>query len=360
MFKVLLIHHCVLSIVTITVFSSLYTVFNNDPAKAISWINYDTVITQNNKSFLISFPNDWKLEDYSLSGNDGSLLLGLNPPHNPLDYSSKFTIGIEKSNIETNLTEYTDQAIKLLKKKLAGFKLIDLVPVIFSGKQGERILYSHFLDNRQIQVMQIWLKDGLETYILTFATKPDYYQYFNPLVNQILDSFKISQSKSKIASSPVIKFNNFVLPEEFEIQYPPEWRVDQKNNRVSLISPISGPGDHYLERIDIYLTNSGIRTNSTYSNITLNLNNELFSELNYIQKNLRSLDLISIINIKHSQGMIKVITYTYESNIGPTFVREFLFENGQKHALLVFSASVDEYSTVLPQVNQMVKGFKFR
>lgn len=117
MFKVPLIHHCVLSIVTITLFSSLYTVFNNDPAKAISWTNYDTVITQNNKSFLISFPNDWKLEDYSLSGNDGSFLLGLNPPHNPLDYSSKFTIGIEKSNIETNLTEYTDEAIKLLKKK---------------------------------------------------------------------------------------------------------------------------------------------------------------------------------------------------------------------------------------------------
>lgn len=61
----------------------------------------------NNKSFSISFPGDWKLENYTLQKDKGSLILGLIPPTNPLDYPSKFTIGIEKSDVETNLTDYT-------------------------------------------------------------------------------------------------------------------------------------------------------------------------------------------------------------------------------------------------------------
>lgn len=198
----------------------------------------------------------------------------------------------------------------------------------------------------------------METYIFTFATKPDYYQYFIPLINHILDSFKISQIESKTKNSSDVKLNTYVFPDMFEIQYPTEWRVDQKNNRVSIISPVSGYSDRHLERLDIYFAHSVSSFNSTYSNSSLNLNNELFSEIDYIKKNLRSLDLISITSFNHSQGLIKVLTYTYESNIGPTFVREYLFDTGQKRATLVFSAGIDEYLTALPQVTEMVKGFK--
>lgn len=340
--------------------NNLYKASNIDPAYAISWTYYNDVNLNNNKSFSISFPSDWKLENYSLQESKLPLILGLIPPSNPLDYSSKLTIGIEKSDVETNLTKYTNQVIKLLKNRLDGLEILDSVPVTFSGKQGEHILYTYSLDNRKIQVMQTWLKDGIETYIFTFATKPDYYQYFVPIVNDILKSFVISPPELKTTNISFEKFNTFVFPDMFEIQFPHDWRLDQKNNRISIISPVSGYSDRHLERLDIYFSNSVARSNSAYSNSSISLNSELFSELDYIKKTLRSPDLISITTFNHSQGLIKVLTYTYESNIGPTYVREYLFDTGQKRATLVFSASIDEYSAVLPIVTQMVKGFEFR
>jgi hypothetical protein len=123
---------------------------------------------------------------------------------------------------------------------------------------------------------------------------------------------------------------------------------------------MSSYSDRHLERLDIYFANSVSSLNSTYGNSSLNLNKELFSELDCVKKYLGSLDLLSITSLDHSQGLIKVLTYIYESNIGPTFVRESLFDTGHKRAILVFSASTEEYFAVLPQVTQMVKGFKFR
>jgi hypothetical protein len=175
---------------------------------------------------------------------------------------------------------------------------------------------------------------------LTFATKPDYYQYFIPLVNHILNSFIISQSKSSITNSTFVKLNTYVFPDIFEIHYLHDWTVDQKNDIVSIISPVSGYSDRHLEWLDIYFANSVSSLNLIYDNSSLSLNEELLSEFDYVHRYLRSLDLISITCLNHSQGQIKVLTYTYESNIGPTFVREYLFNTVQKRAILVFPASI--------------------
>jgi hypothetical protein len=117
---------------------------NKVPANAISWTYYNGVDLHYNKSFSINFPTNWKLENHFLKDNGGHLILEPMPPSNPLDYSSKFTIGIEKSNVETNLMNYTNHVIKLLKNRLVDLKILDSVPVTFSGKQGARILYTHF------------------------------------------------------------------------------------------------------------------------------------------------------------------------------------------------------------------------
>lgn len=352
----------ILLIVAITIYGGLCFVFNNSPTTAIKWAHYKGM-GNDDESFSLNFPSEWKVENDSGHQNQNHLVLSLLPPSNPLDYSSRFTIGIEKSVTETNLTDYTNQVIKLLESRLDNFKLLDSTTVFFSNKQGERILYTHSLDGREIQVMQIWLKDGSKSFILTFATKPDYYQYFFPLVNNIVESFKITQYKSQIANASHAKLNSYDYPGEFEIQYPLNWKIDEKHNRVSFISPLSSYNDHHLERLDIYFTDSFKSANSTHSTNTNSAaiaSNTLLSEIDYIQKNLQSLNLISITSMNHSQGMIKVLTYTYNSNIGPTFVREYLFDNGSKHAILVFSGNIDEYRTVLPQVSQMIKGFKFK
>jgi hypothetical protein len=105
---------------------------------------------------------------------------------------------------------------------------------------------------------------------------------------------------------------------------------------------VSGYSDRHLEWLDIYFANSVSRLNLTYGNSSLSLNKELFTELDYVKRYLRSLDLISITSFHHSQGQIKVLTYTYESNIGPTIVREYLFDTVQKRAILVLPASIKE------------------
>jgi hypothetical protein len=139
-FKFFVIEYCILTILAFLIKNGLCIGLNNVPANAISWTYYNGVDLHYNKSFSIGFPTNWKLENHFLKDNEGHLILELMLPSNPLDYSSKFTIGIEKSNVETHLMNYSHHVIKLLKNMLVDLKILDSVSVTFSGKQGARIL----------------------------------------------------------------------------------------------------------------------------------------------------------------------------------------------------------------------------
>lgn len=352
-------HSFVFFAVTLSMLSSLLLLIVVSPADAFTWSNYSG-FGLNNESISFTFPSNWKLENYSSQDVRNSVLLSLHPPSNPLDYSSKFTIGFESTGKISNLTKYNLQVLKLLENGLEKFSLLDSVPVFFSNVHGERILYTYASAGREIQVMQIWFNEGQTTFIITFATKPSYYHYFLPIVNKILSTLKISYYLPNFTLTDKEKLINYVKPGLFEIQYPQSWNIDQKKNRVSFISPPSGKGDHYLERLDTYLTNSTNLTSPLRNNGSLNQNQLVFSELDYLRKTLSSFNLSSISTENFGNGQARVLNYTYDSNIGPTFVTEYLFNVESKSAILVFSGSRVGYYDTLPMVNQMVSTFSLQ
>lgn len=326
---------------------------------AISWSQYKEY-DRNNDTFTLNYPSDWRIVNGSFIGKKDATLIELYPPSDPLDYSSKFTIGTELLRSDLNLSQYSDESINILNTRLHNFKLIDSVSISLSNMVGERVLYTHQVNGRIIQIMQIWLLSDSNVYILTFATKPSQYPYYLPLLNKMVTSLKISNQQEKITSSTIGKSINYINSGNFEIPYPSEWKIDSRGDRVSILSNPTSLSDHHLERLDIYFKDTNSSSNNDINENILVQDSLLFDEINYLRDHLSKVDLLSIRTMNFSQSVGKELTYRYESNIGPTLVKEYLLIHGPKYAILVFSAGLDEFDDISTQVDFMIRGFKFR
>lgn len=109
---------------------------------AFSWSQYRES-NINHDTISLNYPSDWRVENGSSIGKQDPTLIKLYPPSDPLDYSSKFTIGAELLRSDLNLSQYSDESINILNTRLHNFKLIDSISISLSNMAGERILYTH-------------------------------------------------------------------------------------------------------------------------------------------------------------------------------------------------------------------------
>lgn len=212
-------------------------------------------------SIMLSLPDDWKVEKSSLNDNIQNAIT-ISPPRNlpALVHQDKLSVVIEEledSNID--LYAYSISAKEILSSRLIDFELIDSLPINITDLQGERILFNHNVNGKTVRVLQTWIIEDDTAFILTFATTPERFEYYNPMINKIIYSLDINWGQNEVKDNN----NNNLLPNSsdnhsiyksefgFELSYPNSWTIDEGNNRVSFISTQTDEMDTYLERLDI-------------------------------------------------------------------------------------------------------------
>jgi hypothetical protein len=347
-------------LVTICLFSGISV-----PTIALSYSSFDDIwpkyeiFDNGNLSLFISLPPDWKVNIDPIDESVSNIITVNAPQSSPYIQPGKLNIGIENLEPNTTLLEYSQVAKSVLASRLNDFELVDAIPLNISSLSGERILFTHKENNKTVQVMQIWLTDETTAYIVTFATKPSSYGYYNPILNRIVSTIDITNHKLHHPSSKPLNYTYFMSPHGFEFFYPNDWILTEGKNRLSFVSKQSGPADRYLERMDIYynLSNSTMPISSKIEHVSLN--QQLLKEIEFLMANLSNLSIASINNINNSKVHGKELLYTYDSNIGPTTVREFLFADRHNAVLLAFSTNYNEFDDISEEIQLILNSFRF-
>ena len=339
---------------------------SNSAALFGNWSNLKLLVNDNISMF-ISLPTDWKIEKESLYDNIADAIIIVPPKKAPSTVtSSKLAIGIEKLESTTTLSDFSKAAKEALFSNLHNFELIDSFPINISDLSAERIIFTHKVNDKMMQVMQTWLIDNNNTFIVTFATTPESFGFYNPILTKIISSIKIEDYKKDDTSEKSLKISgyaSFESPFGFELSYPDNWILSEGKNRLSIISNQSDLSDRYLERLDIYYnlsSNNSLISNSSQTKDE-KMRTELLNEIKYMINNLQNLDIISIKNVNVSSSNItaKELLYGYDSNIGKTKVNEYLLYGNSRLVILSFSTSSMDFDKMSDTIDTILDSFKF-
>lgn len=331
-----------------------------------------------NLSISLALPNDWKIEKNSLHDNIENAIT-INPSSNLPSFlhPDRLTVGIEQLESEIESSEFSKSAKEILSSRLIDFELIDSFQVNVTDLKGERILFNHKVNGKTIKVLQTWIIDNKTAIIVTFATEPNRFGYYNPLVNKIISSLDIAKGQkeerpNKFLPSPS-NYSRYTSQFGFEISYPKDWTFNEGINRVSFISKQTDSLDMYLERLDIYYkisdSNSSNNNNNNNNNLSSsssvkekeNLNIQLLDELDYLSNNMQDLNIISINDFHTSNADGKKLVYTYSSNAGQTKVNEFLLKKNSTFVIITFSTNTldSDGSEFSSTIESIIDSFRF-
>jgi len=355
-------------IVTVLFFTSLLNdcYAQSTPTTLTDNLSKFKLLLDDNLTLYVSLPTDWKIDKGSLLDNVADAIIIIPPKNMPsFMHSSKLTIGIERLNSEIHLSDYSKSAIDTLASRLIDFEIVDIFPINISDLSGERIIFTHKVDDKTIKVLQTWLIDNKIAFILTFATTPGSFGYYNPTLNEIISSITISNNSNyNNLDEPLAKISNYTLfksPYGFELNYPNDWILSEGVNRLSFISNQFDSSDLYLERLDIYynLSNSNILFSNSSQTEDEIMRTGLLTEINYLVDNLQNLNIISISNVNFNSIKGKELLYSYDSNIGKTKVSEYLLNGNKLFVILSFSTSYIDFEKMSNTMMSILKSFKF-
>jgi hypothetical protein len=327
-----------------------------------------------NLSISLALPSNWKIEKNSLHDNIENAIT-INPSSNLPSFlhPDRLTVGIEQFESEIESSEFSKSAKEILSSRLIDFELIDSFQVNVTDLMGERILFNHKVNGKTIKVLQSWIIDNKTAIIVTFATEPHRFGYYNPLVNKIISSLDIAKGQKEERSNKLLpsssNYSRYTSQFGFEISYPKDWTLNEGINRVSFISKQTDSLDMYLERLDIYYnisdSNSSNNNNNLSSSYSVkekeNMNIELLDELEYLSNNMQDLNIISINDFHTSNAEGKKLVYTYSSNVVQTKVYEFLLKKNSTFVIITFSTNTldsdgNEFSSTIESI---IESFRF-
>ena len=99
------------------------------------------------------------------------------------------------------LDQYSESALGQLKSIFPEFRLEHLdANASLSGYPGYKIDYSYVINTQEgpikIKNLQVWTINGDNAYILTFGMESSKYSDYAPLIDDIINSFKLAQSQT--------------------------------------------------------------------------------------------------------------------------------------------------------------------
>ena len=151
--------------------------------------------------FSIQYPSDWQVRESEAGG--GVMTSFTSPIESNFDpFHANFVIGVENLTSGTSLDNYTNSIVELLQSQPPGqdFKLTEgPISTTVGGLPAKRIGFTVTLSNEtssnsesNLQGVHFWTVQGDHGYAISFAAEQDKFSSYRPVMNHIIDTFRIS------------------------------------------------------------------------------------------------------------------------------------------------------------------------
>ena len=140
------------------------------------------------RGFRVSYPQTW-----SKQNRDDFIATGIvffSPLENDSDsFQEQVSVLVEDLPSQQSLSEYTEQSVAEIKQ-LSDPNIDAAIPITLGTEEGRQIVYQGEVNGSPVQRMQSWSLKGNRAYIITYTAKPDDYDTYLPMVDEIIESFQ--------------------------------------------------------------------------------------------------------------------------------------------------------------------------
>ncbi|MBI4309546.1 MAG: hypothetical protein HY591_04365 [Candidatus Omnitrophica bacterium] len=141
--------------------------------------------------FDIQYPGSWKVVR---APQPGAAVAFISPKENAMDvFSENVNITVEPVPVElVRLQNFSDKILLQMTKVFQNIKVMETKPLIFGDRQGHRVVFRADKPDA-ITIMNVWtIKDADKAYILTYMAMTKNYQKYLPLVEVMVQSFRLN------------------------------------------------------------------------------------------------------------------------------------------------------------------------
>jgi hypothetical protein len=151
-------------------------------------------------NFSIEYPLDWQARE----GRAGVVATFSSRFESDFDpFAANFAIGVENLTAGNSLDNYTRSVVSLLQSEPPGpnFTLRDGPISIFGGFPAQSVVFTVTSPNERglglkpiLEGVQIWTVHDNFAYILSFAAEQDKFSRYAPIMEHIIESFRITRT----------------------------------------------------------------------------------------------------------------------------------------------------------------------
>src|SRR4029079_11561748 len=279
----------------------------------------------------IQYPLDWKLED-----NKKSLVRFFGPEYNISN--TYLSVLVDNLTIGSSLDDILSSEESLLDYKL----LKSSNTTSLGGGPAHKFLYNFTSGRAEIKGMMIFTIHNGKLYEIKFFANADRFDIYLPIVQKMMDSFKILD---------FLPFEN----SRITLEYPSHWKKITDGTNVTFLSPVEGYSDSFQEYVSI--SYSEAPHNMTLAKLT----NEIAGYYN--QNQIFNKADANSVRIKTTLSGNTTIGYQTDYKFTDYRQREFIIKqidviNDGKLYEIKFFANADRFDIYLPIVQKMMDSFK--
>lgn len=106
-------------------------------------------------------------------------------------------VNVVSTQLPTEMSEEDlDKVLRqVLPRRIADFRLISDGPEEVSGHHVHRMIYTATAQNRKLEFTQVGFVVGKANYVITFTTFPERQKQLEPIINHVLETFKLEEKE---------------------------------------------------------------------------------------------------------------------------------------------------------------------
>ena len=141
--------------------------------------------------FDIKYPAKWQM---MRTPQAGAAVVFLSPKETALDVfreNVNITVGDVPAEIAT-LKNFSDKIILQMTRVFKNVKVMEYKPILFGGRKGTRFVFTAQKPDAVTIFIALTIKGAAKSYILTYMAATKNYQKYLPLVEFMVQSFKLN------------------------------------------------------------------------------------------------------------------------------------------------------------------------
>ena len=140
------------------------------------------------RGFRVNYPQTWTMQnrdDFFATG-----VVFFSPSENDSDsFKERVSVLVENLPGEQSLSEYTEQSVAEIKQ-LSDPNIDAALPITLGTDEGRQIVYQGEENGSPVKRMQSWSLKGNRAYVITYTAKPEDYDTYLSMVDEIIESFE--------------------------------------------------------------------------------------------------------------------------------------------------------------------------